>query len=99
MRIDPNLFAQSGALSNALAKSRSEALEARRVFDTIIGSPSQRPVPTEDAPPVSFSAQREKEVADTRMTRMAEVEKENEEEPTPSPDPTQRPGRVLDIRV
>ena len=95
MRIDPNLFTQTGALSNALAKSRSESLEARRVFENIMGSPSQRPVRTEDAPPVSISAQREKEVVETRMTSVAE----KEEETTPSPDPMQRPGRVLDIRV
>jgi hypothetical protein len=97
MRIDPTLFSQSGALANALAKSRSESLEARRVFENIIGTANQRPVPAEDGPPVSISAQREQEVAETRMTRMAEAEKE--EEPTPSPDPMQRPGRVLDIRV
>ena len=95
MRVDPTPFMQSGALSNALSKSRSEALEARRVFETIIGSANQRPVPAEEPRPLTASAPREKEVVETRMTSVVE----KEEETTPSPDPMQRPGRVLDIRV
>ncbi len=97
MRIDPNLFSQTGALSNALAKSRSESLEARRVFETIIGTANQRPVPAEEPRPLTASIPREREMAETRMTSVAEAEKE--EEPTASPEPMQRPGRVLDIRV
>ncbi|GIU66335.1 hypothetical protein [Candidatus Phycosocius spiralis] len=95
MKIDPTPFMQSGALAQALAKSRMEANEARKAFDSLLGNANQRPVMY--PPPAMASAQREPKAVETRIAQRQEPEKD--EEPTPSPEPMQRSGRVLDIRV
>jgi hypothetical protein len=97
MRVDPTPFMQPSTLTDAQSRSRLESIEARKAFAALLSNPNQRPVPAEEARSLAASARREQEVSEARTMRLAEAEKD--EEPTPSPDPSQRPGRVLDIRV